>query len=93
MIAVGGLGNISGAIAAGLLFGIVEAYALFLTSAGWQSVLTVFLIVLVMIFRPSGLFAAKGARVWPRGSGRRTGPGRRRADLAPREGRASGSAA
>jgi len=62
VVIIGGLGNISGAIAAGLLFGILEAYALFLASAGWQSVLTVFLIVLVMIFRPSGLFAIKGVR-------------------------------
>jgi branched-chain amino acid transport system permease protein len=63
VVIIGGLGNVSGAIAGGLLLGILETYALFLTSAGWQSVLTVFLIVLVMIVKPSGLFAPRGTRV------------------------------
>ena len=63
VVIIGGLGNISGAIVAGLLLGILETYGQFLTSAGWQSVLTVFVIVLVMIVKPSGLFAPKGTRV------------------------------
>jgi branched-chain amino acid transport system permease protein len=62
VVILGGLGNIPGAIAGGLLLGVLEAFAFFLMSAGWQNVLTAVLIVLIMIFRPSGLFAAKGAR-------------------------------
>ncbi len=62
VVIIGGLGNIPGAIAAGYLLGVVEAYAIFLLSAGWQAVLTPLLIVLVLIFRPQGLFTVQGER-------------------------------
>jgi branched-chain amino acid transport system permease protein len=62
VVILGGLGNIPGAIAAGFLLGIVEAYAFFFMSAGWQSVITPIIIVLVLIFRPQGLFTAQGER-------------------------------
>lgn len=62
VVILGGLGNIPGAIAGGFLLGIVEAYAIFFMSAGWQAVLTPLIIVAVLIVRPSGLFSAKGER-------------------------------
>jgi branched-chain amino acid transport system permease protein len=62
VVILGGLGNIPGAIAGGFLLGIVEAYAIFFMSAGWQSVLTPLIIVLVLVFRPQGLFTAQGER-------------------------------
>lgn len=62
VVILGGLGNIPGAIAGGFLLGIIEAYAIFFMSAGWQSVLTPLIIVAVLIVRPSGLFSAKGER-------------------------------
>jgi branched-chain amino acid transport system permease protein len=63
VVILGGLGSMPGAIAGGLLLGILEAYAVFLTSAGWQDVLTGCIVVIVMIVRPAGLFAPRGARV------------------------------
>jgi len=63
VVILGGLGNVGGAIAAGLLLGVIEAYTIFFMSAGWQNVLTAFLVVLILIFRPYGLFSsAKAAR-------------------------------
>jgi branched-chain amino acid transport system permease protein len=62
VVILGGLGNIPGAIAGGFLLGIVEAYAIFFMSAGWQSVLTPLIIILVLMFRPQGLFTAQGER-------------------------------
>jgi branched-chain amino acid transport system permease protein len=62
VVILGGLGNIPGAIAGGFLLGIVEAYAIFFMSAGWQSVITPLIIILVLIFRPQGLFTAQGER-------------------------------
>jgi branched-chain amino acid transport system permease protein len=62
VVILGGLGNVPGAIAGGFLLGIVEAYAIFFMSAGWQSVITPIIIVLVLIFRPQGLFTAQGER-------------------------------
>lgn len=62
VVILGGLGNIPGAIAGGFLLGIIEAYAIFFMSAGWQAVLTPMIIILILIFRPSGLFTAPGER-------------------------------
>lgn len=62
VVILGGLGNIPGAIAGGFLLGVVEAYAIFFMSAGWQAVLTPLIIVSILIVRPSGLFSAKGER-------------------------------
>jgi branched-chain amino acid transport system permease protein len=62
VVILGGLGNVPGAIAGGFLLGVVEAYAIFFMSAGWQSVLTPLIIILVLIFRPQGLFTAQGER-------------------------------
>jgi branched-chain amino acid transport system permease protein len=62
VVILGGLGNIPGAIAGGFVLGIVEAYAIFFMSAGWQSVITPVIIVLVLIFRPQGLFTVQGER-------------------------------
>lgn len=63
VVILGGLGNVPGAIAAGLLLGVVEAYSLFFFAAGWQNVITAGIVVLVLIIRPYGLFSsAKGER-------------------------------
>ncbi|HZA65738.1 MAG TPA: branched-chain amino acid ABC transporter permease [Geminicoccaceae bacterium] len=62
VVILGGLGNIPGAIAGGFLLGIVEAYAIFFMSAGWQSVITPLIIIAVLILRPQGLFTAQGER-------------------------------
>jgi branched-chain amino acid transport system permease protein len=62
VVILGGLGNVTGAIAGGLLLGIVEAYAIFFLSAGWQTVLTPLIIILVLILRPQGLFTRQGER-------------------------------
>ena len=62
VVILGGLGNIPGAIAGGFLLGIVEAYAIFFMSAGWQSVITPLIIILVLVLRPQGLFTAQGER-------------------------------
>jgi branched-chain amino acid transport system permease protein len=62
VVILGGLGSIPGAIAGGFVLGIVEAYAIFFMSAGWQSVVTPLIIILVLVFRPQGLFTAQGER-------------------------------
>ena len=62
VVILGGLGNIPGAIAGGFLLGVIEAYAIFFLSAGWQAVLTPLIIVAILIFRPQGLFSAQGER-------------------------------
>lgn len=57
-VILGGLGYVPGAIMAALLLGIIEAYSAFFMSAGWQNVMTAALVVIILIVRPSGLFAS-----------------------------------
>ena len=55
VIILGGPGNITGGIIAGLLLGFVEVYAVALTSASFRSMILYGLFVLVLIARPQGL--------------------------------------
>ena len=62
VVILGGLGNIKGAIAAGIFIGLLEAYAVFFISGGWQNVIVFSIVIAVLIFKPEGLFAARGER-------------------------------
>ncbi|MDJ0816905.1 MAG: branched-chain amino acid ABC transporter permease [Desulfobacterales bacterium] len=62
VVILGGLGNIKGAIAAGILVGLLEAYAVFFLAGGWQNVIVFSIVIVVLVFRPSGLFAPAGER-------------------------------
>lgn len=62
VVILGGLGNIPGAIAGGLILGVIESFTFFLMSAGWQDTLTAVLVVLILVVRPQGFFAPKGVR-------------------------------
>ena len=52
---LGGLGNMYGALAGGLLLGLVEAWGGQLLSGTWVNAIAFAVLVLVLIFRPSGL--------------------------------------
>jgi branched-chain amino acid transport system permease protein len=52
---VGGIGSIPGAMVGGLLVGLTEAYATGYLSGNWSDVMVFSLLILVMLFRPSGL--------------------------------------
>jgi branched-chain amino acid transport system permease protein len=62
VVILGGLGNIKGAIAAGILVGLLEAYAVFFLAGGWQNVIVFSIVIAVLVFKPSGLFAPAGER-------------------------------
>lgn len=54
---VGGFGSIPGAIVGGLIIGLVEAYAGFYLPEGFKSVAAYLVVLLVLMVRPSGIFA------------------------------------
>jgi branched-chain amino acid transport system permease protein len=62
VVILGGLGSIRGAVICAMLLGLIESYSFFILSAGWQDVLTMLLLCMVLALRPNGLFAAKGIR-------------------------------
>ena len=62
VVILGGLGNIKGAIAAGILVGLIEAFAMFFLAGGWQNVIVFSIVIAVLVFKPAGLFAPAGER-------------------------------
>jgi len=57
VIALGGFGSVTGSLLGGLLLGVVEAIGMHLTSPSLKMVLSYGVFMLVLITRPSGLFA------------------------------------
>jgi len=52
---LGGIGNLAGAMLGGFLIGLIEAMTTQLISDQWSNVVVFSVLVLVLIFRPSGL--------------------------------------
>ncbi len=60
IIIIGGLGNIFGGLAGGMLFGILETFGTALTGPSYRSVLIYGVFILVLMFCPQGLFGIRG---------------------------------
>lgn len=54
-----GLGNIEATIIGGFMVGLIEALASFGLGAMWQDVISLSIIILVLLFKPAGLFGKK----------------------------------
>src|ERR1700674_2274685 len=63
---VGGMGNIWGAIAGGVIIGLAEVFSIDLFGADFVDIAVYGLLLLILIVRPTGIFgaAAAGARSW-----------------------------
>ena len=59
VVILGGLGNFVGAALGGLLLGMAEELGAGLVSSGYRDAIGFLLIILILLFRPSGLFARK----------------------------------
>ena len=55
----GGLGNMGGAVAAGIIIGLLESYSAGLLSSGYKDAVALVILLLVLFFRPGGIFAKK----------------------------------
>lgn len=53
---LGGIGSVPGAMIAGLIVGLSEAFAVQLIGAEWRSAVAFVILVLVLLFRPQGIF-------------------------------------
>ena len=56
-LALGGIGNVTGALAGGILLGLIEAYVQFFISGGWTNAIAYGVFLLVLMFKPEGLFS------------------------------------
>ena len=61
-----GMGNIWGTIIGGLLVGMVEAFSYYNLGAGWQDLVSLLVIILVLWLKPSGLFGKSVKGIWER---------------------------
>lgn len=55
-----GLGSVPGIVVAAILIGVAEALTATLASSGWQDLVGFALFLIVLVWRPSGLFGLKG---------------------------------
>jgi branched-chain amino acid transport system permease protein len=60
IIILGGLGSIPGAIIGGLLLGIAENITTFTLGGAWKDAVSFILLIIVLIFRPTGIFGEEG---------------------------------
>ena len=61
VIILGGLGNLTGSLLGGLILGFIEVYGVALTSSNWRSIIVYGLFVIMLLWRPQGLFARSAA--------------------------------
>ncbi|SOD58498.1 amino acid/amide ABC transporter membrane protein 1, HAAT family [Streptomyces zhaozhouensis] len=59
---LGGIGNVRGAVLGGLLLGVVEAFTVEIWSDAWRYVGAFAVLVLVLMFRPTGLLGERVGR-------------------------------
>jgi branched-chain amino acid transport system permease protein len=60
-LALGGLGNVVGALLGGIILGLIEALGAYYVGQGWSEGISYAVFVLVLIFLPQGLFGRKAA--------------------------------
>jgi branched-chain amino acid transport system permease protein len=58
---LGGIGNIPGAMIGGLILGVVEALATGFVSDAWKNAIAFFVLVVILIIRPTGLLGERVA--------------------------------
>jgi len=61
-----GMGNIGGTIIGGFIVGMVEALSYYNLGAGWQDVISLMVIIVILLFKPSGLFGKEVKGIWER---------------------------
>ena len=54
-----GVGNLSAVIVGGFMVGLIEVFSTYIFGAAWQNVVSLSVIILILLFKPNGLFGRK----------------------------------
>lgn len=61
IIVLGGIGNLTGTLIAGILLGVAESLGAFILGSEWAPAISIVLLLFLLIVRPQGLFGSKAA--------------------------------
>jgi branched-chain amino acid transport system permease protein len=64
VVILAGLGNVQGAIAGAFLVALLQTLTGFYIGVGWVEVMPTAVIILILLFKPSGLFGSEVKGVW-----------------------------
>lgn len=64
VVILAGLGNVQGAIIGAFIVALLQTLAVVFVGVGWVDVLPTAFIILILLFRPSGLFGSEVKGVW-----------------------------
>ena len=64
-LAIGGMGSVAGALLGGLLLGVLESFGAFFLTGGWADVISYAAFLMVLMFRPEGLFVRSSSSERP----------------------------
>jgi branched-chain amino acid transport system permease protein len=56
VVIMGGMGNVHGAVVAGLLLGVAESFTSGYLTNDFRDIIGFMMVIMVLLFRPSGLF-------------------------------------
>lgn len=60
-----GMGSVGGSIVGGFILGLLETFSMYAFGIQWESAISLTIIVLILLFKPSGLFSKKGVQtIW-----------------------------
>jgi branched-chain amino acid transport system permease protein len=64
VVILAGLGNVEGAIVGGFLVALLQTLTSYFIGVGWEDVVPTALIILILLFKPSGLFGSEVKGIW-----------------------------
>lgn len=66
VVILSGLGNVGGAIPGGFLLGILETLSYYVFGSGWQDVISLSVLIVILLVKPGGLFGSEVKGIWER---------------------------
>ncbi len=64
VVILAGLGNVGGAIHGGFIMALLQTLTIYFVGAAWEDVLPTALIIVILLFKPAGLFGSEVQGIW-----------------------------